>query len=81
MKQPQIVYMCTPPLPSTTCMLPPPIPSTMLPPPISSTIYSAYGMPSGSLSGVLVHLILVTWSSMLIIKLLLLEFTNNYNYI
>ena len=47
------VYMCTPPIPSTTCMLPPPIPSTMLPPPISSTMpYSAYGMPSGSLSGV-----------------------------
>ena len=52
-KQPQIVYMYTPPIPSTTCMLPPPIPSTMLPPPISSTMpYSANGMPSSSLSGV-----------------------------
>ena len=52
-KQRQIVYMYTPPIPSTTCMLPPPIPSTMLPPPISSTMpYSAYGMPSDSLSGV-----------------------------
>ena len=43
-KQPQIVYMYTPPIPSTTCILPPPISSTMP--------YSANGMPSSSLSGV-----------------------------